>query len=124
MDAFQHILTEIRSKATELRASFGDEARARALEWAAGQVERAMREEADESLTLAQAAARSGYSADHIARLVREGRLENVGRRGAPRVRAGDLPARPHPRRVVAPPPSGYDPGADARSLLSRQGGR
>jgi|SRR5215207_5393815 len=118
-----HTVAEIRSKAAELRDSFGDEARARALEWAALRVERAIREQAEEPLTLAQAAARSGYSADHLARLIRDGKLTNVGRRGAPRVHAGDLPTRPS-RRVVAPRPSGYDPIADARTLLSRQGGR
>ena len=43
-------------------------------------------------LTLEQAAQRSGYSRDHIGRLLRSGRLENVGSRGRPRVRASDLP--------------------------------
>lgn len=118
-----HTLSEIRSKAAELRESFGDEARARALEWAALRVERAIREQADEPLTLAQAAARSGYSASHISRLIRDGKLPNLGRRGTPRVRAGDLPIRAT-RRVVARPSLGYDPVADARTLLSRQGGR
>ena len=118
-----HALAEIRTKAAELRGSFGDEARARALEWAALHVERAIREQADETLTLAQAAGRSGYSADHLSRLIRDGKLANVGHRGAPRLRAGDLPVRAT-RRVVASHAIGYDPIADARTLLSRQGGR
>ena len=45
-------------------------------------------------LTLEQAAQRSGYSRDHIGRLLRSGRLENVGSRGRPRVRASDLPVK------------------------------
>lgn len=45
-------------------------------------------------LTLAQAARETGYSADHLARLVRERRLTNHGRHGAPRVRRGDLPVK------------------------------
>lgn len=122
MDTLNDALTEIRSKAAELRENFGDEPRARALEWAAVRFEHALRQQADEHLTLSEASKRSGYSAEHIARLLRDGKLPNAGRRGAPRVRAGDLPARPQ-RRVVRTTPGSYDPIADARALLSRQGG-
>ncbi|MGH7721024.1 MAG: hypothetical protein ACREON_19525 [Gemmatimonadaceae bacterium] len=101
MDVLRHALAEIRTRAAELRDSFGDEARARALEWAAALMDRALRDNADERLTLAQAALRSGYSPDHLARLLRVGRLPNAGRRGAPRVRAADVPVRPP--RTVAP---------------------
>ena len=38
-------------------------------------------------LTLDAAAARSGYSRDHLARLIRTGVLPNSGRHGAPRLR-------------------------------------
>lgn len=120
MDALQLTLTEIRAKAAELRDSFGDGARARALEWAAEQVERAADQRADERLTLAEAALRSGYSEDHLARLVREGRLPNAGRRGAPRIRAGDLPVR-RPIDVAADRRPAYDPVADARAIGSRR---
>ena len=115
-------LAQVRRKAAELRECFGDDARARAIEWAAGQIEAALREQDDERLTLREASARSGYSADHVGRLLRNGKLRNVGHLGSPRVRAGDLPHRlPH---VVESSPSGYDPIADARMLSSRQGGR
>lgn len=53
-----------------------------------------LRQEASEALTIGQAAARSGYSSDHIGRMLRTGALENVGKRGRPRVRAGDLPSK------------------------------
>jgi hypothetical protein len=54
----------------------------------------------DSSMSLADAAACTGYSADHIGRLVRAGRIPNVGRKNAPRVRCRDLPSklRPLPR--------------------------
>ena len=65
MDSLERTLAEIRSKAAELRNSFGDEERARAIEWAASLVERALQEHAEERLTLAEASARSGYSQDH-----------------------------------------------------------
>lgn len=123
MDALRTTLDEIRGKASELRESFGDEPRARALEWAAAQVEATLRRLADEALTLAEASQRSGYSPDHLGRLLRERRLPNAGRTGAPRIRAGDLPTRVV-RRVAAPVSGGYDPVADARALLGRQGGR
>lgn len=116
MDVLAHALDQIRAKAAELRDSFGDEARALTLEWAASLLECAIRKHADERLTLAEAALRSGYSSDHLARLVRDGRVPNAGRRGSPRIRAGDLPARA-PRAVAAPCPRAYDPGADARAI-------
>lgn len=76
----------------------------------------------EEHLTLREGAALSGYSADHLARLIRQGTLPNAGRRGAPRVRRGDLPRRP--KAAVAPTTLGaYDVVADARKLVSRRRG-
>ena len=49
----------------------------------------------EEALTLTEASALSGYSQDHLGRLIRSGKLRNAGRPGAPRVRRGDLPLRP-----------------------------
>jgi hypothetical protein len=48
-------------------------------------------------LNLRQAATVSGYSADHLGRLVKDGVLTNYGRLGAPRVRRSELPRKPHP---------------------------
>lgn len=56
------------------------------------ELERLFREEESDILTLEQAAQYSGYSADHIGRSMRRGSIENVGERGRPRVRRGDLP--------------------------------
>ena len=53
------------------------------------------REEDSQALTLREAAQESGYSPDHLGREVRAGRIPNVGRRNAPRVRRGDLPRKP-----------------------------
>jgi hypothetical protein len=74
-------------------------------------------------LTLPRAAEVSGYTADHLGRMVREGRIPNAGRPHAPRIRSGDLPRKPG--RVDRPAPSTYDPQTDARTLLTKQrGGR
>jgi len=87
------------------------------FEVAANELEAALRDEADELLTLSQAAAESGYSEDHLGRELRAGRIPNAGRPGAPRVRRVDLPKKP--RRLSAGEPHAYDPVADARSLLA-----
>jgi hypothetical protein len=72
-------------------------------------------------LSLPEAAARSGYTAEHLGRMVRDGRISNAGRRGAPRIRAADLPRKPP--ALVPSGPRAYDPSADARTLLDRQRG-
>jgi hypothetical protein len=74
------------------------------------------RAEHDTVLKLSDAAAMSGYSIDHLSRLLREGKLPNVGRKGAPRVRLTDLPKRPH-APLAGRRPRRYDPDADARAL-------
>jgi hypothetical protein len=74
----------------------------------------------DEPLSLTEAARRTGYSADHIGRLVREGKLPNAGRTHAPRVRARELVAQLKPK-LAAPSAKAYDPATDARSLRVRR---
>ncbi len=69
-----------------------------------------------ETLTIAEAATRSGYSPDHIGRLVRKGTLRNVGMKRAPRVLAADLPRKPG-RRVADAGGERYSPTSDARFL-------
>jgi hypothetical protein len=91
---------------------------------AAHELDAALRRGDEEILTLTQSAARSGYSTDHLGRLIREGVLPNAGRPGAPRVRAGTLPIRPTPTRTGRPVGARYDVDADARCLLGRQGDR
>ncbi len=80
------------------------------------------RGESEEPLTIAQASAESGYSAEHVARMVRQGLIPNQGRKRAPRIRRADLPRKPG-GRVAAGPLKAYDPVTDARQLLSRHRG-
>jgi len=61
----------------------------------AGELDGAATEAELEALTLAQAAEESGYSVDHLARLIRQGKLRNAGRPNAPLVRRGDMPRKP-----------------------------
>jgi len=73
---------------------FGAVPQALVLEKCAEELEQSVSEWQSESLSLTEAAEVSGYSADHLGRLVREGKLQNRGRPGAPRVARGDLPVK------------------------------
>ena len=65
---------------------------AEVLEDRAAELEAALRTQEGELLTLTEGARVSGYTADHLGRLVRSGVLTNHGRPNAPRVRRADLP--------------------------------
>ncbi len=110
----QKTLADIRAKARELRESFGAEGPAQALEWAAAKVEQALRDEADQLLTLAQASQLSGFHPDSLARMVRNGHIPDLRRpksKGMIRIRQGDLPIKPGRH---------HTPEADVRELASR----
>jgi hypothetical protein len=90
-----------------------------AYEYAANELAKALQLQVEACLTMKDAARVSGFSAEHLARLVREGKLPNAGRLGRPRVRVGDLPQkRPAIAAKLAPL---YDPVTDARALVSRR---
>ena len=69
-------------------------AAAKAFRQCADDLEATLRSAALEDLTLTEASELSGYSVDHLARLVRDGKIPNAGRPRAPRIRRGDLPRR------------------------------
>jgi len=71
---------------------YGAAGNAIALRAAADQLEAALRAADGDVLTIAEAAAASGFSRDHLGRLLRAGAIPNVGRPHAPRVRKSDLP--------------------------------
>ena len=83
------------------------------------ELEEAVRDAQEENLTLQEAAATSGYSIDHLRHLVGDGKIPNVGRRGSPRVRRGDLPMKPGPRERT----TGTDAEETARKILQSVGG-
>jgi hypothetical protein len=82
-------------------------------------LDRALLERDDDVLKLRDAAALSGYTVDHLARLIRLGKLPNAGRKHAPRVRRAELPCKvgkdTAPRAAAS-----YNAAADARSLAGR----
>lgn len=74
---------------------YGPEAAA-VLEDVADELEAFDCQHAGETLTLLQASVASGYSRDHISRMISEKRIKNVGRKGKPLVRRSDLPRKPN----------------------------
>ena len=80
-----------RRQAKALRR-YGSEPPAVALERCANELESTLAERDETTLSLVEAARESGYSADHLGRLVRDGRIPNAGRPGAPRIARVHLP--------------------------------
>ncbi len=85
------------------------------------ELDAALKSVADEELTIAEAAAESGYSEEQLRRLVREEKLETqprAGPRSHIRIRRRNLPKRPK-KRESSPSTcaSGYDPEEDARDI-------
>jgi hypothetical protein len=93
---------------------YGAEQQAAACDLHADELENAIRSAAEERLTLAEAAAASGYSPRRLRELVAAGEIPNAGRKGAPRLRRSDLP-----RKAAGRPVGTYDATADALSLVA-----
>ena len=90
--------TNWRKRAKALRR-YASESPAVALERCADELEDTLRERDETTFSLVEAARESGYTADHLGRLVRDGRIPNAGRPGAPRIARRDLP-----RKAQTPP--------------------
>jgi excisionase family DNA binding protein len=106
-------------KDAELLRQYRNHRQAEWLEDRAAELERALEEEGDSVLSLAEAAARSGYSADHLRRLHRDGELTATRNGRRLLFRAGDLPKK---STAVDPRSSEeYDPNAHARQVAVRR---
>ena len=68
------------------------------LESCASELEQQGRVFSLETLDLEQAAIESGYSYSALQKMASAGTIPNVGKKGAPRVRRGDLPKKPSGR--------------------------
>ena len=89
------LLANWRRHAKALRR-YGGETPATALESCAADLEATLVERDETTFSLVEAATESGYSADHLGRLVRDGKIPNAGRPGAPRIARTDLPRKAH----------------------------
>ena len=93
---------------------------ARAFRAAAAELRAVLQAQGDDTVTLSEAAHMGGYSRDHLERLVRAGRLLNVGAKHRPRIRRQDVPRKPG---HVEPLPTSTDGGqfaASRRAVVSR----
>ena len=106
--------TRWRSRAKLFR-DHADESVARAYEKCAEELDEALREQDERLLDLQEAAELSGYSPDHLGRLVREEKIQNAGRPGAPRIRIKELP-----RKIseVLPPADTFDHLPSATAIV------
>lgn len=57
--------------------------------------------------SLSDASTHTGFSAAHLGRLIRAGRIPNHGRKGSPRVRLSECPTRPRRIAKLAVVPEG-----------------
>ncbi len=93
----------------------------------ASEVEAELRAWDSEALPIQDAAAESGYSAEHLRRLARGGKLLSERGEGAKshlRVRRASLPAKnERAPRHTAGVVSAYNPDEDARDIAQRLGG-
>ena len=87
--------TDWRKRAKALRR-YGGDTPATAIERCADDLEATLVERDETTFSLVEAARESGYSADHLGRLVRDGKIPNAGRPGAPRIALKDLPRKAH----------------------------
>ena len=95
------------------------------LESCADEMEAALKDWQEQLLTPEQAAKETGYSAEHLRRQVRGGRLSAKRGEGAKshiKIRRRDLPAKPRGDRGASPDVP-YSPIEDARSIAQRLGG-
>jgi hypothetical protein len=83
-------------------------------------LEKIAESDGSDELTLSAASRASGYSVDHLSRLIREGSLPNAGKKGSPRIRRSDLPIRPK-TGIAKMNGIAYNAVTDARSLRVRR---
>jgi hypothetical protein len=115
------VSTELRQLADSWRAEAGRlrqlEAigQAAAFEQLANELETTVATWEDSSLTIREASESSGYSEDHLRRLVRRGHIPSAGRKNSPRISRRNLPVKPH-----AEDGSGGQPSVDFRKQIAR----
>lgn len=109
-----------RTRAVDLRRWAAAEGAACAWERAADELEATLAAADNAVLSLADAARASGYSVDHLSRLIRDGKIPNAGRTHAPAIRRCDLPYKPGSRGDGQRHPSPTDSRTQiARSVVS-----
>ena len=119
----RHLVMTWRRRAAELHRYAPHVAAA--FSEAANELRAALDASERDSLNLVEAARESGYSAEHLGRLVRGGEIPNSGRPYAPRIQRKDLPRKATALRPTGLPFSlvGATPGQIARAVVSSDEG-
>ena len=111
IDRLQELTADLSSPASlpsrwralaEQLCAYGAEAQAAVLSKCAEELEQAWREWELEALTIEEAAKEGGYSYSHLQHLVADGKIENVGGEGSPRIRRSDVPKKALRRTPLA----------------------
>lgn len=101
-DPLRGLVAKWEDEAATLRTRYGDHRLASLAEAHANELLGALTETADELLTLADAAAESGYTVAHLRHMMARGQVPNAGRRGRPRILRGSLPIKHNRKRAHA----------------------
>ena len=110
-----------RKQAKSLRR-YGGETPAIAIERCADDLETTLVERDETTLSLVEAARESGYSRDHLGRLVRDGKIPNAGLPNAPRIARIHLPRKAPAQAPLAeePPPRERSNAQIVQSIIQR----
>ena len=93
------------------------------VESLANDLEETLRGFESDLLNLRESAAHSGYSPGHLSRLVRNGKIPNRGRPGAPRIRRSDLPRKASELTKMGPTSTLRSSKAAIVRSIANQGG-
>lgn len=120
-------LSDWRREADRLEARYGATEAAATVRSLADQLENDVHEWGNAFVSIADAARLSGYSEDHLRRLVREGKVPAIrghGPKSRIQIRQQDLPRRPRgqDRLRIIPSGGGYAVDEDARDIAQRTG--
>ncbi len=117
MSAVQDLIVRWHAEAETVERC-GHESTGKLIRRLAVEVDEALRDDQEETLTLAEAAFESRYSVEHLRKMVASGTIPNAGEKGRPRIRRSDLPARPVTgNRQIGSPED------DARGFLRERAG-
>ena len=95
MDVLTALAARWAAEASDLEVRYHDDRGASLFRLCAAELLEAIREAEARVLTLTEASEASGYTSDHLRRLIADGTIPNAGRRGKPLVRRSDLPMKP-----------------------------